>query len=117
RTQVTQRARHLVELAERQLEESSRQGKVAPSQVRGEVIPVAEVADGSQIYTRVTGARHLVEHGVAIGNVGHDPDGQLERPVADRGIGDHDVTLARHDRWPGAAASAGSDGLSRRCRL
>ena len=76
-----------------------------------------ELFDRPEIDPRVTGAGHLVEHGVPIRDAGQDAYGQLEGAVADWRVGDDDVARFRHECSLGAVAIAGSEGRARGVRL
>src|SRR2546430_845145 len=113
RTELAQRRRHPGEVAERQLEKTSREAELASPQARGEVFSVPEIAEGSEVDPGVARAGDLVEHRIPVRNVRQDADRQLEGSVAHRGVGDEDHGRLGHERSVGAVAMAGSDGCSR----
>src|SRR5579872_7330592 len=109
--EVFQDLRHLLRVAEGQLEKASGQAEAAAREIGGQLVAVAEVAERSEVDARVARARDLVEDLVGLGYVRHDPDGELESTVADRRVRDLDRVLAGHFRSC-AVASCGSDGWS-----
>src|SRR5439155_19513391 len=116
-TQLSQRSRHLCVVTEGQLEKSARQRKAAAGEVYRQVVSEAEIAQRPEIDPRVTGAGHLVEHGVPIRDAGQDAYGELEGAVADWRVGDDDVARFRHECSLGAVAIAGAEGRARGVRL
>ena len=75
----------------RQLEVRAGQAELARGQALAQLRVAAEVAHGPKVDAGVAGRRHLVEDVDAVGHVRIDADGQLERAVADRGVGDDDA--------------------------
>ena len=89
--QFGQRPLQRVVVGVRQLHVGAGQAEAALGQQFAEPLAAAQVADRAEVDARVPGRGHLVQDRDAVGHVGVVADGQLEGPVADRGVRHRDV--------------------------
>ena len=84
-------------------------------EVLRQLLAIAEVTQRSEVDSGVARRRDLIQDLSAFRHIWQDPDCQLERAIAHRGVGDADRASVHERPWAGAGA--GSEGRSNGLRL